>query len=223
MENKKHIIIYSHGNGTRKDDNGLLSEIAENLPEVESILFDYFKVDENEHKIFISPLSSLVNKLTQVIEETKANHPEAVIDLICHSAGTIVAAMAKPEGIRKAVLLTPIFDMGLERTLVSYRAKSNVKLDLEGTSVIPSSTGLTKIIPKEYWQERLAVKPFIEYNAFAKKTEIIVIKANQDNILPAVDLRELDSSIKIISLDGDHGFHASARNPLIQIIRGILL
>jgi len=39
MSTKKHIVIYSHGFGVRKDDNGLLSDIAEHLPEVESIRY----------------------------------------------------------------------------------------------------------------------------------------------------------------------------------------
>jgi hypothetical protein len=43
---KKHIIIYSHGFGVRKDDNGLLSYIAEHLPEVESVLFDYYNIND---------------------------------------------------------------------------------------------------------------------------------------------------------------------------------
>jgi len=223
MKNTKHIIIYSHGFGVQKDDNGLLIDIAERIPEVESILFDYFEVNESEHKMFICPLSSQVEKLNQIISEVRMVNPKAIIDLVCHSQGTIVAAMAKPDGIRKTILLAPVFDMGLERTLVRYRSKPEAKIDLDGVSEIPSSSGLTRIIPKEYWQERLAVKPFIEYNAFAKKTEIIVIEAKQDQLLPKIDLKELNSRIKLISLDGDHGFSSPARDGLIINIRNLLL
>lgn len=222
MTTKKHIIIYSHGFGVRKDDNGLLTDIAANLPEVESILFDYFEVDEDKKLLYICPLSSQVNKLNKIINEIKTSNPGAVIDLIGHSQGTVVAAMARPEGIRKAILLAPVFDMGLERTLARYRSKPDAEINLEGISKIPSLNGLARIIPKEYWQERLAVKPFIEYNAFAKKTEIIVIEAKQDQLLPKVNLEELSPKIKVIAIDGDHNFDDSARSFLIKTIKDLL-
>jgi pimeloyl-ACP methyl ester carboxylesterase len=221
MSTKKHIIIYSHGFAVRKDDLGLLSGIAEAFPEVESILFDYFEVNEKENTITVCPLSAQVKHLNQVVSEVKAANPGAIIDLIGHSQGTIVAAMAKPDGIRKTILLSPPFDMSLDRTLARYRSKPGVEINLEGTSIIPSSTGLTKIIPKEYWQERVLVKPFEEYNAFAEKTDITFIFANHDELVPKVDLTELSPKAHVLSIDGDHNFNDSAREPLIKIIREI--
>lgn len=223
MSTKKHIVIYSHGFGVRKDDNGLLSDIAEHLPEVESILFDYYDLNEANNELLICPTSHQIYKLNKIINDTRIIYPEAVIDLIAHSQGTIVAAMTKPSGIRKAIMLSPVFDMGLERTLSRYRAKPDAQVDINGTSIIPSSSGMTRIIPKEYWQERINIKPFIEYNAFSEKTEIIVIEAKQDELVPKIDLKELNERIKITSLDGDHGFHTPNRDLLIKTIRGLLI
>ncbi|MFZ2310447.1 MAG: hypothetical protein WAW11_02795 [Patescibacteria group bacterium] len=222
MDKAKHIIIYSHGFGVRKDDLGLLSGIAEALPEAESILFDYFDVNEEEKTLTICPMSEQVEKLNKVISDTRAANPDAIIDLIGHSQGTIIVALTKPDGIRKTILLSPPFDMSLERTLARYRSKSDAKVDIEGISIIPSSTGLTRIIPKEYWQERLLVKPFEEYNALAEKTEITAIIANQDELIPKVDLTELSSKIQTLAIDGDHNFNDSARAPLIEIIKDVL-
>jgi hypothetical protein len=222
MSAKKHIIVYSHGFGVRKDDLGLLTDIADALPEVESILFDYFEVDEDKKLMYICPLSSQVEKLNKIVSEIKKSNPGAVIDLIGHSQGTIVAAMARPGGVRKAILLSPVFDMELERTLTRYRSKPDAEINLEGMSIIPSSSGLTRIIPKEYWQERLAVKPFIEYNAFAKKTEIIAVEAKQDQLLPKVNLEELDSKIKVMAIDGNHNFDGVDRSFLIKTIKDLL-
>lgn len=219
MPDKKHIIIYSHGFGVRKDDNGLLTDIAEALPEAESILFDYYEVDEIESTITICPISAQIESLNKVISEARQSNPEAIIDLIGHSQGTIVAAMAKPDGVRKAIFVSTVFDMGLEQTLERYKSKPGVKIDLDGISIVPSSTGLTKIIPAQYWQERVAIKPFAEYNVFAKKTDIVVINANQDQLLPKVDLKELSPKIKVIQLDGDHGFSGEDRKNLIEVIR----
>jgi len=223
MSAKKHIIIYSHGFGTRKDDRGLLTDIADALPEVESILFDYYEIDEVEHTLTTCPFSVQVKKFNQIINKTRVANPEAIIDLICHSQGTIVAALAKPVGIRKTILLAPVFDLDLEHTLARYRFRSDATINLDGISKLPPLDGLIRIVPKEYWQERLTAKPIMEYNAFAKKTEIIVIRANQDQLSPMVDLSGLDSRIKLTSLDGDHNFNSSARDPLIAAVRDLLI
>lgn len=223
MNNKKHIIIYSHGFAVRKDDNGLFTEIAASLPEVESVLFDYYQVDETNNKIFVSSFTDQIEKLRQVVKDIVSYNPGAIVDLIGHSQGTIVAAMARPNWIRKAILLAPVFDTNLGRTLNRYKEKSGAIINLDGISEIPSSTGLAKIIPKEYWQERELIKPFVHYNALANKSEIIFIQANQDELLPKTDLSELDQRTKLIAIDGNHNFSQPNRDRLIETIRELLL
>lgn len=223
MNNKKHIVIYSHGFAVQKDDMGLFTDIAESIPEVESFLFDYYEVNKAENKILTCSFSEQVKKLNGVIDRIKSSYPDAIIDLICHSQGTIVAAMAKPDCIRKAIMISPVFDMDNERSLNRYRLKPGVKIDVDGVSEIPSSTGLTKIIPKEYWQERSLIKSFVEFNSFAAKAEITAIEGNQDELLPKVDLSELDPKIRIVAIDGDHNFSGADRIALKELIRKILL
>ena len=223
MLNKKHIVVFSHGFGVRKDDRGTLSGVAEGLPEVESILFDYYDVNEDEKTITIRPFSEKVAMLNQVIEKARLDNPGAIIDLICHSQGTVVTALAKPEGIRKTIFLAPPFDMDVEKSFERYRSKPGTVIDLEGVSRLYPVDGLTRLVPAKYWQERRAVRVFDEYNAFAAKTEIIAIIANQDEILPKVDLKELSSRIKVIYLDGNHGFSGEARGPLVNMVRGYII
>jgi len=220
MNNKKHIVIYSHGFGVRKDDNGLLSDIASALPEVDSILFDYYEVDEVKQTLTTCSFSEQAEKLTKVISETRLANPDATIDLVAHSQGTIVAALANPEGIRKAIFLATVFDVSLGRTLERYKLNPGAVINLDGDSIFPSlTTGLTKIIPARYWKERAETKSFEAYNNFSEKTEIIFIEANQDQLLPKVDLSELSSKTKVIYLDGNHGFEGEARELLIKVIR----
>lgn len=222
MPNKKHIIIYSHGFGVRKDDRGLLSDIAESLSEVESILFDYFDINEKDKTITMCPFSVQIRMLNKAIQEARLANPDAVIDLICHSQGTIAAALAKPNNIRKTILLAPVFDMSLQRTINRYRSNPQTHIDLNGISTLPPVDELTRIVPAQYWLERQNLKTFEEYNSFAAKTEMIVIQANQDEILPKVDLRELSPKIKLIALDGNHGFHVPDRARLLAVIKELL-
>ncbi len=223
MQNKKHIVIFSHGFGVRKDDLGLLTDIALAIPEVESILFDYYDVDQKNKILTTCPFSKQVKMLNNIINKTKELNPGAIIDLICHSQGTIVAGLAEPEGIRKTILLSPPFDMSLERTLKRYGSRPDSDINLEGISKLSPIDGLVRIVPKEYWTERKNVKPLEEYNKLAEKTELIIIEANQDELLPKVDLKNLSSKIKLAPLNGDHNFNGKSRGPLLKTIRDYLL
>ena len=218
MPDQKHIVVFSHGFGVRKDDRGLLSDIAASLPEAGSVLFDYFEVDEDAKTLTIRLLSEQAKMLNRVITEVRRDHPEAIIDIIAHSQGTIVAALAKPAGIRKTILLAPVFDMGIERTVKRYGSA----IDLNGISKLPSVDGLTRLVPPEYWAGRATLKPFEEYNSFSKMTELIVIEAAEDEILSRVDLSPLDPSIKTMTLPGDHGFNGDARQGLKTTLKALL-
>jgi len=215
---KKHIIIFSHGFGVRKDDRGLLTDIASALPECEAILFDYFDVDEVGKTLTIRPLSVQAKMLSETVAQVRASNPEAVIDLIGHSQGTVVAALAQPEGIRKTILLAPVFDMSIERAAQRYGAL----LNLEGTTTLYPLDGFTRLVPPEYWAERRNLDTFKAYNFFAEKTELIIIEANQDEVVPKVSLDNLSPKIKQSPLDGDHNFTGTAREPLKRALQSIL-
>jgi len=47
----KHVIVYSHGFGVRKDDRGLLTDIAKSMPGVDHVLFDYNFIDEQANTL----------------------------------------------------------------------------------------------------------------------------------------------------------------------------
>jgi len=218
----QHILIYSHGFGVRKDDNGLLDDIASHFPEFKSILFDYNKFDETQNTLTIEPLSVQANMLNNVIEKAKVDYPAARIDLICHSQGATVVALAKSKGITKTIFLAPAFDISIERRLPRYAKKPGAEINLEGISKVPSSNGLIRFIPAEYWSEIKDINPFDLYNSFAEQTELIIVKANQDQVVPSADLTKLNPKIKVISIDGNHGFSGADRSKLIQTIKDIL-
>ena len=222
MQPNKHIVIFSHGFGVRKDDRGLLTDIAKEIPEVESVLFDYFEVDEINKTLTIRTITEQAKMLNDVVRKTRESNPETIIDLIGHSQGTIVSAVAKPDGIRKAILLAPVFDLGLERTMKRYKDTPGCDINLEGESRLYALEGLVRIVPKEYWIDRQKIKTSDEYNAFAEKAELIFIEANQDEFLHKVALKDLSPKAKIMSLEGDHNFTGENREGLIKKIREIL-
>ena len=223
MENKKHIVIFSHGFGVRKDDRGILSDIAHFLPEVESILFDYFIIDEENMTLTVCPFSVQVEILSKVIKEARMANPDAIIDLVCHSQGTVVAGLLQSEEIRKTIFLAPVFDLGLERTLKRYSSKPDTEINLEGMSTLYRLDGYVRFVPAEYWAERKEIKLIEEYNVLAEKTELIVIEANQDTILEKVDISSLSAKARLLSIDGNHEFGGENRKPLLELVRSLVI
>ena len=216
---KKHVIIFSHGFGVKKDDIGLLSEIAESFDDITTLLFDYYDVDETNKTITTTTLSEQAAKLVKVFNDVKSQYPEAVIDIIAHSQGTIIPALVKLKGVRKSIFLAPVFDMSIERTLKRHVSDPNSHINI---STLRKLDGYIRFVPKEYWTERATVKPFELYNEYAKNTALFVVNAKEDNILGEVNLLELNSSIKVISLHGDHSFNNEARADLIKVVKEII-
>jgi hypothetical protein len=218
-----HVIIYSHGWGVRKDDKGLLTSIAAALPEAESILFDYNTVDDVNNTLTVPPLSQQAVKLNKVIKDTRDANPNAVIDLICHSQGAVVAALAQPLIIRKTIFLAPPVDMAIERSLERYKSNPEAEINLLGISKLPSLGGYIRIVPAEYWTERINMNVFDLYNKYGRTRDLLILSANQDQILGKVNLSPLLPKIKRSFLDGDHNFSGPAMQSLIEVIRNYLM
>lgn len=223
MKDSKHIIIFSHGFGVKKDDLGMLTDLAGSFSDVECVLFDYFDVDEVNKVINIKPFSEQIKNLSQVYEMCRKQNPQAVIDIIGHSQGCITAPLAMLVGVRKIVLLNPPFDMDIQRTLYRYNKQPEAEINLEGVSILPRLDGYLRLIPREYWIERASLKkPFEIFNECSKLSEVIVFNANQDSILGEPNITGLDSKIKVLALDGDHNFNGEYREPLKKALKEIL-
>ena len=224
MSQSKHIIIFSHGFGVRKDDLGLFPSIIPSLGDAECIMFDYFEVDETNRTLTVRPFSEQVRLLNTVIEQARATHPEAIIDIIAHSQGCFVAAVATPLiKIRKTICIWAPLSLVVERALNRLRTTPGSVIDMEGISKYPRKDGSTTLIPAEYWRERIKAVPLDSYNQLADRTELTMIKAIQDDVLGDVDFSQLNPKAKVISLDGDHNFKGATREPLIDVVKKLTL
>jgi len=222
--NNKHIVIFSHGFGVRKDSRGFFSGLSEIMPEVESILFDYYDIDEINKTINISTVSNQAKRLNDVILKAKKENPDAIIDLICHSQGSIVAAIANPSGIRKTILLAPVFDMSTnERIFKKYASIPGAIINFNGISKIPSSDGFVRLVSSEYIKELMTINAELEYNNLAEKTELIIIEAKDDEVMINIDSKSLSSKLKLISIKGDHYFSGENRSLLYETVRSYII
>ncbi len=222
MTVEKHIVIFSHGFGVCQDDRGLFVDIGFALGGIKTVMFDYNEVDVENNILTVRPFSEQVKILKEVVEGQRSLAPDATIDLVCHSQGCLVAALAQLSGIRKTILIAPPTDMDAGRTLSRYRDNPKAEINLEGVTKLPRTDGSTTIVPAEYWHEReKCAAPIDLYNELAGKTELAVIKAKQDHVLGSTSFDGLDKKVEVIELDGDHDFTTS-RNGLCKVISGIL-
>lgn len=226
--NKKHIVIFSHAFGVKRDDRGLLDGPQGIAPAlraegIETVLFDYNDIDEVNNTLTVYPLSVQAEKLREVVESVKRENPEAIVDIVAHSQGCLVAALAHVQGIRKSIFLAPSLIQNIDRMIETFRARPGTEIDFEGVSKLARLDGTLTLVPKEFWTERSSMEPISLYNAFAQQSEIFLINAKQDDVLKRGDTSLLDSSIVVQDLEGDHSFNGDARGPLIEKIKEILL
>lgn len=217
MSQKNHIVIYSHGFGVKKDDRGLLTDIANSLKNVESILFDYNDIDEEKNQLTARPFSEQVEILKKKIADARENNPDAIIDIICHSQGSVIVALAKPEEIRKVILIAPPFSAGIEKMVRRFNSRPGTEINMQGISKITRSDGSLTIVPAQYFSERAEVNPKELYEKLSELTELIVINAKQDEVLDENNISDLGKA-EIININGNHGFSGDSRKNLLEII-----
>jgi hypothetical protein len=214
-----HIIIYSHGFGVRKEDRGLFPAIARELPDAKHMMFEYNPIHQSSNTITAQPLNEQKRKLRKVLNTTRAENPNAIIDLVCHSQGCVVAAMLKPRYIRKVIMLTPPEDVS-EEAVIKSLGRQEETIDTTAKTRLSRSDGSTTVIHPEYWQSLAGIKPVKLYNLLARVTTLRIMNAKDDEVLGRVSLEGIDPSISVVSLQGGHNFDdEESRKRLIYILK----
>jgi hypothetical protein len=202
----QHVIIFSHGFGVRKTERGLFTAIADALPDAHCVMFDYYPVNDEANTLTVKPLNEQALKLRKVINTARIEYPGAILDLVCHSQGCIVAGLVKPRGIRKVIMLTPPDDIS-EATLAKRLSDRNgVKIDVTVRTRLEGTDGSKTIIHPDYWQSLAGIQPVKLYNRLARFTQLRIINATQDEILGDVTMEGIDPSVSLVTLHGNHNF-----------------
>ena len=215
-----HIIIFSHGFGVRQTDRGLFTAISKSLPRAQSVMFDYNPINEESNTLTAQPLHDQAMKLRKVINATRAEYPGATLDLVCHSQGCVVAAMVKPRGIRKVIMITPPDDISEATVVDQLGTKNGIAIDVTVRTRLARSDGSTTVIHPEYWQGLAGIDPVKLYNRLARFTDLRIINARQDEVLGKVSFERIDPAISLVTLDGNHNFDDDeARKRILWILQ----
>ncbi|MDB5716431.1 MAG: hypothetical protein JWO15_3828 [Sphingomonadales bacterium] len=215
-----HVVIYSHGFGVRKTDRGLFTAIARALPDAESVMFDYNPVNEESNTLTVKPLHEQALKLRKVINTVRAEYSGAIIDLVCHSEGCVVAGLVKPRGLRKVIMITPPTDISEASKVERLATRKGINIDVNTRTRLPRSDGSTTVIHPEYWQSLAGIDPIKLYNRLSRFTALRIINARQDEVLGEVSFEGIDPAISLVTLDGNHNFDdEEARNRILYILQ----
>jgi hypothetical protein len=221
MSSSKHIIIYSHGFGVRKDDRGLFTDIAASLPDAQHVMFDYNQLDEATSNLTVASLTKQAEKLGKVIADAKAAHPDATIDLICHSQGCVVAALLRPQGIHRTILAGPPAELSVEDMVRIFANRPGSEVNLHGVSLLKRADFSTTKVPPEYWKSIENIQPIALYNDLAKITKLVIINATEDEIIGSRDFGGLSPYVKVVKIKTGHNFEGDGRQQLIGVIKEI--
>lgn len=187
-----------------------MTDIAASMPEVEHILFDYNEIDMKRNTMTVIPLEQQARRLEAQLNALD-DGTQKVIDIVAHSQGCVVAALARPSNVRRVVCITPPDSLDIDRMVRTFDSRPGSHINLEGESLIPRRDGTTTVIPKEYWQSLRLDVPSL-YNRLADLAEKVTFYlANDDEVLGPTNFDHIDKRIELIQLDGGHNFTGAAR------------
>jgi hypothetical protein len=198
----------------------LFHDIAAGLPNTQPIMFDYSIVDEASNTLTVTPIDYQVEKLAEIFNKTKKENPTAAIDMIAHSQGCIIAALAKLPARRTVFLAPPVSTASSEQKFRSYIERYPGIVIESGTMTIPRRDGTTTIIGQDYWtsyDSLSSIPPLC--NAMSGLT---IIYALEDEVIGEQGYGEIADDVKIIEIHADHNFKGDSRQELIGVIKGVL-
>lgn len=212
----KHVIVYSHGFGVRKDDRGLFTDIANAIPEADHIMFDYNVIDEQANTLTVSPLQAQVQKLREQLSHFDG---DITVDIVAHSQGCVVAALAKPQNVRKILCLAPPDNVDVSRLINFFGSRDGSDINLEGQSRIPRRDGSTTIIPAAYWQSLKGLDVIRLYNRLPDLAQVKFLIANEDEVLGMTNFDKTDERIDLVQVSGNHDFTDGDRQHLVDLVK----
>ena len=215
-----HVIIYSHGFAVRKTNRGLFTAISKVVPEAHSVMFDYNPINDKSNTLTAKPLHEQALKLRKVINTARAEYPDALLDIVCHSQGCVAVGLVKPRGIRKVIMLAPPDDVSEATVAGQLGAPRGIVIDVAARTRLSHADGSTTVVRPEYWQSLTGIDPVRLYNRMARFTQLRIIKARQDEVLGAVELAGIDANVSVVTLNGSHNFDDEAdRNRVLHILQ----
>ena len=203
----KRIFLYSHGFAMHADDGGIFNDIAALFPNDAHVLFEYDNWNAQNTSAIAATFGERAQKLRAKYSTLRERHPDAEINLICHSQGCSIAALAQLNNVATTVLLAPPIiygDCDQERTRILDKPGS--KLLEDGSIARQRSAGFETVYPPYYWNDfKNMTDQAHKINELARTTRLILVDATRDDVIAdSKDYSQLNANVRIEHIDANH-------------------
>lgn len=207
----KATVVMVHGFGTSKHETaGYFDDISSALvnENFRVVRFDLSGYGNSEGREEDACYSKHVLDLKCVLAWVKSNY-QTPIFIFAQSMGCWVTALSNPDGITKTIMTgVPNSNPEIVVTRVKERfgSRPGAILDLDGVSLLPRSTGKIQKIGSQFWSDIKNIKPAKIVEDYSKKTELLIVHWESDEIIGKDYLDEYDQTSTLTStwLPGDH-------------------
>lgn len=212
----KANVIMVHGFGTSKHETaGYFNDLAAALVanNFRVIRFDLSGYGNSEGREEDACYSKHLHDVLVVTDYVKANFSEPLY-FLSQSMGTWITALAMPKDVEKSVFTgipNSNTQIVLDRFVERFGSRPGAKLDMEGISLLPRSTGKVQKLGKCFWDDIKALNPINAVKNYAKTTNLLIIHWDNDEIIGKDFLAEYDQldGVKSLWMPGNH----SVSNP----------
>lgn len=207
----KASVIMVHGFGTSKHETAnYFDDISAALvnDNFRVIRFDFSGYGKSEGSPIDVCYAKHSKDLQIIIDWVKQHHHEKIC-IFAQSMGCFVTAITLPTDITK-ILMTGIPNANpqfiVDRFSERYGNKPGGKIDHNGISLLPRSSGSIQKIGPNFWKDILSLNPLSQIENLSKIAKLKIIHWNQDEVLGTDYLTEYDNikGLEAIWLDGDH-------------------
>ncbi|MBI5127250.1 alpha/beta hydrolase [Candidatus Roizmanbacteria bacterium] len=209
-EKSNTSIIFIHGLSANKHYDYFDTAVKELGSTHRIIRFDFSGCGESEGKLEEKDIKKWSDDLRIIVDFVKEKY-KGNIYFVAQSMGCFVAVLANTRGIEKTILTgIPNSNTGFIVDFIGRRLSNRPggKLDYEGISIFPRSSGMVQKIGPSFWKVLKEFSPVEKLRDFSKKTKLLIVHAKKDEIVGDQFLKEYSviPGIEIIWLDGDHSF-----------------
>ena len=230
--NKKSdkILIFVHGFGTDKDEGfATFLDLSKYLREdFITIRFDLSGYGKSEGEDYEFQYQKAAGDVDSIIRYARKNYRNKEIYIIAHSLGTFVVSILSPYMIKK-IVFTSIPNSNTEFILDELKKRilsKGGRINENNLTFYPRTSGSVQVIGKDFWRTFRTFKPCEYIAELGNKTDLMVFKPKQDDVLKNKFFKEYKSikNIKYVEIDGDHNFRDKKdRINLFKQIKSFLL
>ncbi|SRR5258706_3784639 len=210
--NSEITVVFVHGFGTDKNEgSNYFIEVSDSLKNKYRIVrFDFSGYGGSEGKEEEVTYEKQAKDLDVILQYVKKRF-RGKIFLYAHSMGCFVTLLLNPDGIERTIL-TSIPNSKSEYVSDLFQkwimSKKGGKVNKNGLTIFPRSTGKTQKIGKSFWDILEGFDPLKSINKFARKSKVLIIHANQDQIIGKNFVKEYTAvpGVQDVWIDGDHNY-----------------